>query len=227
MEYVFRGQGHIELPIGERSLKAFVNIFAPAFFLASWGISQWFRVKKQQKIDNGLTSIETAVNRSLTNLETRTNEVISNVTGGDSACYLFGPTPDSDVWSGLLIIHVGNYPLYEVSARIADIDVFQEMLKNNEPLTLNDRGEQSFCIGTLAPIMAQYAKFVLPLGPGDNRRFNLFFTARNGSTTQLLRCKKVDGQWKFATKLQRNDRVLFEKIDEDYPVSSNGEVDWD
>lgn len=215
-----------ELNVNDRSLKNFINIFGPAFFLTSWGISQWFRVRKQQKVDQGLTSIEIAINNSIANLETRTNEVINNVTGGDSACYVFGPTPEADRWSGLLIVHVGKYPLYEVTCRITELDIFEEMLKNNESLTENDRSEFRFPIGSLAPNMARRAPIDLPLGPGESRRFNLFFTARNGSTTQLIRCKKINGQWKFATQLMRDSQVLYERIDEGYPRLDTGEIDW-
>lgn len=215
-----------DLRAGDRSIKNFINIFGPAFFLASWGISQWFRVRKQQKVDQGLTSIEAAVNSSIANLEAKTTEVINNVTGGDSACYVFGPTPESDRWIGLLIVHVGKYPLYEVTCRVTELDIFEEMLNNNEPLTENDRSEFRFAIGPLAPNMGRRAPIDLPLGPKDSRRFNLFFTARNGSTTQLIRCKKIDGEWKFATQLKRSDQVLYERIDDGYPRLGTGEIDW-
>mgnify|MGYP001792370842 CR=1 FL=1 len=42
-----------------RSIRLAVNIFGAAFFLASWSISQWYRVRKQQSVDQGLTDIQT------------------------------------------------------------------------------------------------------------------------------------------------------------------------
>lgn len=40
-------------------LKAVISGFGPAFFLASWMTGQFFRIRKQEKVQSGLSSVET------------------------------------------------------------------------------------------------------------------------------------------------------------------------
>jgi hypothetical protein len=47
------------------------------------------------------------------------------------------------------------------------------------------------------------------------RRFNLFWSARNGDSIQLLRFVKVDGNWRSAIRAFRGDEVLFDEIHPD------------
>ncbi|MEW5992867.1 MAG: hypothetical protein AB1744_00530, partial [Candidatus Zixiibacteriota bacterium] len=64
------------------------------------------------------------------------------------------------------------------------------------------------------------------LGTSARRDFNIFFSARNGLFTQLLRMRKVDGKWFYATKVQKQDKVIFEKIDDKFPRNDIGEIEW-
>lgn len=201
-----------------------VNLFGVTLLSISFFFSQWFRVKKQLKVDAGLGSIEASVQRSLTEIENRTVDIISHITGGDSGCYLFGPKPEGDRWRGILVIHVGDHPLYEVSARIVDLDIFDELIAAgniSEPLA----SDFTFAIGNLRPGTARHVHDI-ELGFGDSRRFNIFFSARNEPTSQELRCKKVNGAWVFATRLRRSDTVLFELVQPGYPLTSEGKIDW-
>jgi hypothetical protein len=53
-----------DTPIAEWSAKNFLNIFGPTFFFMSWLVAQWYRVRKQQKVEAGLGEIQDNV-RSL------------------------------------------------------------------------------------------------------------------------------------------------------------------
>jgi len=48
----------IDRPPSSWKIKEIVNIFGPTFFFISWLVAQWYRVKKQQKIENDLTGIQ-------------------------------------------------------------------------------------------------------------------------------------------------------------------------
>ncbi|RBA37116.1 MULTISPECIES: hypothetical protein [Acinetobacter] len=41
----------------KRNLVNAISIFGPSFFLACWAFAQWFRVKKQQSVENGFSGI--------------------------------------------------------------------------------------------------------------------------------------------------------------------------
>lgn len=63
-------------------------------------------------------------------------------------------------------------------------------------------------------------------GTGNQARFNIFWVARNGGFTQLLRFKKIDGQWHSATKVERENILLLENVSEGYSRNIQGEIDW-
>ena len=72
----------------------------------------------------------------------------------------------------------------------------------------------------------------LPLGDGP-RRLNVFFAARNGSWTQLIRLHPVGGDWEMATRVFRGDMrdsktitILLEHIDAAFPRNAAGQVEW-
>jgi len=215
-----------ELPRGEWSTRSFVNIFGPSFFFASWVVSQWLRVRKQQKVEAGLTGIEASVNRTLQAIEEKTADLVDHITGGESVCYLIGPQPVGDIWTQLVLVHVGKHPLYEVSARIVDLDEFDKIKDN---LTSNNiqQAELYRQYGNLVVGHVRMLQENIVLGSGNSRRFNIFFIGKNGSFTQLLRCQRVAGIWLFATKVVRSDNIFFENVHEGYPRKPDGSVDWD
>lgn len=56
-----------------------VNIFGPTFFFVSWTLSQWYRVKKQQKVDEDLESIRDIIQQLHEVVATHKDEIISAV----------------------------------------------------------------------------------------------------------------------------------------------------
>ncbi len=53
-----------DTPVDKWSVKNFLNIFGPTFFFMSWLVAQWYRVRKQQRVEAGLGDIQDNV-RSL------------------------------------------------------------------------------------------------------------------------------------------------------------------
>lgn len=220
------GYNMYETPPDQWSFRVAVNVFGPAFFFVSWLAAQWFRVKKQQGVEKGLGTIETSIKDTLAKLDATAIQLSGHITGGDSVCYFFGPSTREEVWGGMLVFHYGNHPLYEVVARVCDIDEFVKYKDLTTQELLLPGVDQIVQLGNLVPEHARFSPISLSLGKGEYRRFNIFFTARNGSFSQLLRCKRVDGQWTFATRVTRGNDVVLEKVDDQF-LQGSSEVNWD
>ena len=93
------------------------------------------------------------------------------------------------------------------------------------------RDEILLNIGNLAPNSAQILSEVR-FQPKETLRFNVFFSARNGFFTQILRIKKLGNEWKIASKVtkvkveEKKEETIFEKIDEGYPRNEKGIIQW-
>ncbi len=152
-------------------------------------------------------------------------ELANSVIGGDSFCYLVVSSPDPVTNTGLLVVvHQGEHNLYDVHARIVDLEKFDQ-LKGNLSFATLKQTDTNISIGNLIP-SAQVLHPSFTLGNGNTRRFNIFFSARNGFFTQLLRFKKIHGKWVYATKVEREDKVIYEKVDDEFPRTAEGNVDW-
>jgi hypothetical protein len=157
-------------------------------------------------------------------------QIASSITGSASFAYIvptfFDPTHNSPM---LTLVHRGAYPLYDLTVRILDMATFDNMVRQNNAYSAKLREEVQVSISNIAPNQARMLKTV-QLG-SDPLRWNLFFSARNGFFTELLRVRRVGNEWKTALKVIRtpassNELLLFEKIDSGYPLSTNGQVEW-
>lgn len=211
-------------PTTQWSVKDFINVFGPSFFFASWLVAQWFRIRKQQGVERGLGAIEKSIEKTLNKLEMTAVQLAGHITGGNSICYLYGPQPSNNIWTNLLLIHSGEHPLYDVSMRIFDFEKFAA--HGSDFHVPSSFYEQAHTIGNLIPNHARFFPVNLSLGDENLRRFNIFFSARNGSFTQLMRCRRSNGIWLFATKVLLNGNVEYEKVDEGY-LQGDATVDWD
>lgn len=152
-------------------------------------------------------------------------EVVNLVTGGKSFCYMAVSSinPESNI--GLLtFVHSGDHPMFNVAARIVDLEEFAK-LKDNINIHNFQQADINIGIGDFAK-SAALVRGPFPLGEGDKRNFNIFFSARNGWFNQLLRFRKINGQWVQATRVERDGEVLYERIDDNYPRTKEGSVDW-
>ena len=158
-------------------------------------------------------------------------EIANSITGGSSACYI---TPIGNSIDVAALVSVGEYPLYDLSVRITDLDLMEQM--RGQPVTFESMqlNEKNIDLGSLPPGSFRIlGRGILDIH-GDSRRWNIFFCGRNGVFTQILRMKKVAGDWEMATKVQRNDvgtdpkvEIIHERISENFPRNEDGTVNWD
>lgn len=210
---------------GNWNFRSFVNIFGPTFFFVSWLVAQWYRVRKQQRVEDGLIGVESHVKQMLNELDRKTADLVGHITGGDSVCYLIGSPVSPDQLGNIALVHHGKHALYNVNARLVDLEVFDQF-KGNLSFENIQKSEINRQFGDLIPGHASMVGGAISLGSGETRRFNIFFTARNGSFIQLLRFKRVNGSWVSATKVEKGE-TRFEKIQDGYPRNESGQVDWD
>lgn len=204
-----------------------VNVFGPTFFLLSWLLGQFFRVKKQTKVEDSFEVIELRFKELLNKIEVRTEEMVNHISGGNSFPYLQIAMIDNLSNQGcLMIIHNGEYPLYDISARVVDLQKF-EQIKDNFSLSTLEYTDTNLNIGNIIPSHATMLQnWKLESDPIQS--YNIFFTARNGSFTQLLRFKKINGLWLSAIKVTNKDNViLYERIDDNYPREISGNISWE
>jgi hypothetical protein len=204
-------------------LKAVISAFGPAFFLASWMTGQFFRIRKQEYVQSGLSSVETRLQSLVEQLEMHAKEITHYTTGGDSYCYFgVGVNGNTATWT---VVHQGKYPLYNVGARIVDLSQFQAAMNSGNPFA----ADTNLRIGDIGQSQAAQVHS-MDLGSGNARDFNVFFSARNGFYTQLLRFRRVNGKWLSATSVtfmapafQTNPAL--HKVDHGYPLDAHGKPD--
>lgn len=157
-----------------------------------------------------------------------TRRTLDSVTGGDSFPSLSVFLED-DHNSGMLAIrHHGEHPLYDVTARVVDLQKAAS-IKPRPGLTFEavTAADTYLQIGTLVPSYISFRGRV-DLGDVDRRDFNVFFVARNGGFTQNYRLVRVEKGWTSASRVIRDldQKIMFEVVRDDYPRSKEGNVEW-
>ena len=200
-----------------------INIFAPTFFLVSWMTGQYFRIKKQQKVEDSFGTLDKRLDAIIENFRKSSEDILSNISGGNSFPYIqIGNINNTTKTGQIVVLHQGSYPLYDVQVRIVDLRRFQVVQGN-----IADFGETSFSVGNMIPSHCVVMPNAWNIGEGTKQSYNVFMTARNGAFTQLIRLDKGSGEWKYATKVinSRGETVL-EQIKEGFPLESDGIVNW-
>ena len=160
-------------------------------------------------------------------------QISYSITGGDSFCYLAFQLPEncSNNNAMAVIVHKGEYPLYDVGIRIVDLAKFARYVKGKEKLSFEDtqKAEKSIKIGNISPSQATFlGKWSLP--QANDANYNVFISARNGFFTELIRIKCIDDKWVSAYKVDtgpgKETKLLYEKIHEDFPKNKEGKIDW-
>jgi hypothetical protein len=208
------------------NIQKIVNVFGPTFFLLSWLTGQFFRVRKQTKIEDSFGTMETRFKELLDKVEAKTEEMIGHISGGNSFPWFQITMINNNNNEGVLMaIHEGLHPLYDVSARIVDMQKLNEV-KNNISLATLEYTDKNINVGNMIPSHANMIQ-QWKLESEPEKSYNIFITARNGSFLQQLRLKKINGVWLSATKTTRDNKLLHEKIDDNFPKDKDGNVCWD
>jgi hypothetical protein len=139
---------------------------------------------------------------------------VSYQTGGESFAYLqptfIHPTTPKDYTVVTYLIHQGRYPLYDLSVRVIDIERFHEHVAQH-PSGLLPPGqyEQHYLWPRLEPETAamSFTTWHLPQDR-DEQSYNIgIVSARNMNrgVSQQLRFRRIDGEWRIALRVVRDD----------------------
>lgn len=218
------GYAIFHAPESEPMAAVIVKAFGPAFFFVSWLLAQVFRIRKQQKMDGDLLSIDGQLKDTLRHLDEKTNDLAAHITGGDSFCYAEVSSLRLRDGVRLILHHEGRHALYDVGVRVFDCDNHPQDMEPYFDVFLS--GQIHFQVPLLVPGTVRPTNCEFNPGETDSRSLNLFYSARNGNFTQLLRGKKVDGKWFYAILVERKDKAIFELVDPHYPRNELGEVVW-
>lgn len=155
--------------------------------------------------------------------------IAQSITGGDSFAYITPTFLMGSSKSALLtLVHQGEYPLYDLNIRIVDLDKF-EKVKQRYSLQDMQKDEMHFSVSNLAPNEASFLSRVHI--QSNTMRWNIFFSARNGFFTELLRVCKVGSEWKVALKVMNTPtsgeaKTLIQQVDKGFPLNPAGQVTW-
>ena len=192
------------------------------FFAAGWAFSQWNRIAKQKKSEDGIAKVNENTTSMIKQLHRSTEDFLGSATGGDSFCIIYPmPTFPLDPTS-LVVEHVGKYPLYDVNIRLVDLETYR---------TTGAAGlfSNQFSFDVLIPqhvTMISLKDMPERMKLDEVRSYNIFVTARSGSFRQSLQIQYIDGKLAHATRIVRNEDEVFESRSENFPKGSDGVVDW-
>jgi len=150
------------------------------------------------------------------------SETLAAVTGGDGYCYVsILVDGNKGRW---MFIREGKHALYDVTARFVDLDKLDEI----EGQISLDTLEYSNTVMNLGTLIAGHAsiKGEFELDKFPTQGLNVFFAARNGGFCQDLRLARTANGWKQAIRVMRQDEVLLEKVDDEFPRTADGAVRW-
>lgn len=148
-------------------------------------------------------------------------ESLYSITGGDSFCYVLA------AGQGWVVIQEGDYPVYDVSVRVVYLRDFQREVAAG---AINPLGPHTtnLTVGNLRPggsvIMGNRK-------PQDDVKqgYNAFISARNGLFSEELRMVRNSSyavRVKRALPLPNESPVLYEYVQEGFPTTDKGEVEW-
>jgi hypothetical protein len=176
-------------------------------------VANWFRITKGQKTDRTLSTIEMNVQRMLSDFDARMTDLVGKVTGGNSSPYLKLHPSSPNPFDGALVTVIGSHSLREVSLQVECTSPHQADLGMLEFGTIP--------FGHFRPLSS---------GPSLDRHdafdFKLTFRALNGTTPQLVRLRKVDGQWRFATAVAGHGVIVHEDIQPGFPYQPDWEQEF-
>ena len=99
----------------------------------------------------------------------------------------------------------GQFPLYELQVRVVDVGLLQdEGAKTYQEMEAATTYLQ--VPAAIAPHTATggISGFHIPIRNSEKADFNVFFSARNGFWSELIRIRKVKGLWVEATRVQQD-----------------------
>jgi hypothetical protein len=173
-------------------------------------------------------------------------QIVDMTSGGDSFCHVVFLFP-SDLQNKpqLGITLVGKNPLHNLHVVIRDVDRLRAALPNVTRETEQRRFSSSEEIENFDKLSTQIS--IPSLGPSgttlrvkgfefpenvDRITYTVNFSTPFQQFDQYLKLRKVNGKWKQAYRVHREDEsgkgvvVLQEHVEEGFPPDKGGKVDW-
>ncbi len=203
-----------------------VTVFGPAFFLISWLVGQFFRVKKQVGVEKSLGDVETRLTTLSTklgdvekrlekltkNLESNVEDLIGNLNGGDSFCYLY-PNENEGKKRFWMLRHCGRFPMYKFHMRLVDVGSLGKLV------------EESFYHDEIL-IGSKSLFSSIPKNYTGYQEINVFFQSRNGKYYQEIRFATIDGIELCAYRVSKDYETWLQVLPENFPLSVEDKKDW-
>jgi hypothetical protein len=191
-----------------------------------------------QNTVDGFTTV-LASQKVMLNKVLQTNQLaeqsLSDITGGESYCYLVFSNESPDKRTILLMaVAKGQSPLRDVNARLVNQTELEEIKKSGAQMNAQTAAT-NISIGDMAAGSTGMALWE-QLKAEDEFNFLVQFSALNGFWNERIKLRMVDGQWQQALKVSKwvvsrdgkkgHEQVLFEpKPDPKFPLV-DGKVDW-
>jgi hypothetical protein len=131
-----------------------------------------------------------------------TRHSLETITGAGSYCYIaaYSFEKNGAPWVGLKIVHVGKYPLYDVSINVLDLEAGAHFAATN-PRTnvdLHDlfaKSRKTWGPGNISPKMELFPEQMRwPISGNRHLKFEIDTTARNGTFKQQFFAISKDGK---------------------------------
>jgi DNA uptake protein ComE-like DNA-binding protein len=185
-----------------------------------------------EKIDSQSKIIDALRNENAdlyTKLANSSLDIYHNLTGGDGFCILSIIFENEKLSSGTILIKgdkSNKSPIRNVEARIVDENTIDTNIASlgNFSTIMETFTKNTIKIEVLEPNFTVITNNKILLDKVKGVNLNVFFTANSGSFKQLIRMKFIGGKWISATVIDRNDKVIFKKIDETYPKNDLPEI---
>jgi hypothetical protein len=200
------------------TIKNWLNIFGPTFFLASWATGQFFRVKKQADLEKNLSGIEVRIQNLVAKLEAHTKDFVGHVTGGESIGY-FLPMISAAGFVDLAFQNLSTYPVFDVQAELIDLD---------EPIE-PDAGKfwtrHRFTLQSLYPNKIAMGAYRFDMRQRERLNVNIFIQTRTQGLTQQLRMAKVSDKILIAIRTRHGENVIEQTVPTDFPGADHSNLD--
>lgn len=214
----------------KRNVVDAISGFGGSFFLACWAFAQWFRVKKQQAVESGLSGIVKKQESLVTALTEATERLQGHASGGNSVGWLMFVNAREGAIRDITAHVKGDYPLIDAKASVLDLekaDLGVEELRRTGNIQDFFRHHVNFNCGTLQPNLAILQHAVVPCETTRPViRFKVDWTARNGRWIQYIELKRNGERHDFYTAVRRGDDWVFENPQRDsLPKRPDGKPD--
>jgi hypothetical protein len=177
--------------------------------------------------------------------------ILSSITGGDSYCYVRSSL-DMSGFVNFSLEHIGKFPLHNVGVVIHDLAKRSELAKvvglpvqgSLTRVQLDELQKERDLIGESLSLLEKdvifrhnwpsfppgsiiipFFRTKLPVN-NEEQQYLVKISASNGTTTQPIRLRKIKGEWKTSTRVQKYDNLklkfmeLRSEIDPDVPLKA-------